>query len=499
MRKLWASCAVVLLIFASCSGNDTEQTEIEDGYANQDVVDVVEELFVRLAIANDEFLSGFDGIVEFNYNYFRVAHNGLISDFNGGNRFTIWSNQDMRNFWLMTVGSAHVSGQTIFAPSNIFEVGDVFVGDALLLYNHVSYSSFGRHGFSFIDDSGVRRYYTFRQGHANNNWVIAEFENRTDDMSEWWQQQPRPVYTFESLIAPTEPMPNAEWRTELLAAAGISEYGFNAAVAFLSGFDTFFEPVFEARFDWGSSGRVPRGYSGRIPFSDRGVLTYDRPDIVLERMAGFFDRNNNKITEVPWLFAVDVLWEDASEGHLYYHAHSFYLFDFDGSGIPFIIVNFLNADAIGQRGDTGSIFIIYRYIDGEYRLLEQAPQTTRFEGVDFRGSNIMGEELIVFEDDLGRLIFFTQDWWVNAYQHVVFDAAQAVFYEIASIDFDGPWGEWSEHHWRQWGEDDRGIWSLKDSWINHSPTIFGTDIGLTLLHPFNDLRDEMMVYLLYIR
>lgn len=99
------------------------------------------------------------------------------------------------------------------------------------------------------------------------------------------------------------------------------------------------------------------------------IITGEIPEIyiaILEDQPGtgqgFFTREGNQITEAPWLLVEtfqgsDLIWTELR------YANDFRLFDFNGNGIPDILVHF---NQIFEGGYAG-VYRIFRYIDGEYR------------------------------------------------------------------------------------------------------------------------------------
>jgi len=486
--------AFALMLLVACGGDDEsvyfDEHVYENGNGKSNSNNYDTEIWQSIWVVetDEEFLKTFDTVREFNYNEVRTLRDGLIGGFDGGKRLSIWMDFDVTDFSVIVVDRILVNEEEIFGSfGNLGTIAELEAGSVFLIDNYVISWGFPRSGISFIDPCGARRYYMLLQG-INNNWRLDEFENRQQEFGEWR------LSWWENAIEPSIAVPNSELREELLEKTGISEYGWQVAVDFLSGFDTLFEPVFNNAFGMQTGG----SYWAFDRIRGREVITYDPPNIFFDfEVIGFLDRHKNRITDVPWIY-VDNGWE--------FYAHSVRLYDFDGNGIPDIFVNFIAVQHVQQIG----IYNIYRYMGGEYRLLEQ--RTVMLDGRVLPYVNI-GHDFRVFTDDLGRLIAFSEPSFVfdGAYHHLVFDGEKAIFNRIledtpnegvAWEEYVEAWRIWFEHHWSVWEiveEISLHAHVQTDSWLDHSPTIFGTDISLTLMHPFDELRDEMMVYLIYNR
>jgi len=216
---------------------------------------------------------------------------------------------------------------------------------------------------------------------------------------------------------------------------------------------------------------------------------------------GFFNRDG-RIYDAPWLNINE--WEDmyGQIRRQYHYANYFWLFDFDGSGIPVVFVH-MNQDF---DGGYAGFYRVYKFADGEYRQLEMRlfidGEQWQREWAEERQPWIpgpwigwLGSSQHLFMDELGRIIAFTNDAHyrgIARYLHMTFSDEYLDFHLIAQMG-EGEYDAWMEHHWSVWDQYGRGE---LDGWLNHSPTIFGTDISITLIESLVDLEEEMMELIL---
>ena len=237
----------------------------------------------------------------------------------------------------------------------------------------------------------------------------------------------REVYVAELVRAAAEreqeqpaPAPTPAPEPEL----PISDYGREAATEFLSGFTSIFQPRRGLRdsrtgnfyaFDsearqWVEAGSLP---PEEIPLVFQGGVTDGVPDNWFSDSWGaffdgknFYDRSGNTITDALFMHPA------RSPQIEYSLAFSFQLFDFDGDGIPEIVVEFLSMGVIdgGWDGRWGTAsfgpFVLYRYIDGTYREMGEIPALGR-------GSSGFAE-LIITVNEYGELFAESGHdaaWW----------------------------------------------------------------------------------------
>ena len=485
MKRFWVLFIVMmLLVLVACgdNGNDTEINNGEDSSQfDEPKAEESTELSIQITTTTTELLTTFEHVHEFNYNEVRAVRDGLISDFSGGVVLVIYSTKPLYELSIITVNRAWIGNSEILMPVDFFDIGDIGSGERTKVHNFVGGGSFPRSGISFLDDD-IRRYFVISRD-EEGKWLLTEFPNRNSELPSWrWESQ---RYSFDDLqITPATRPPDINLRRELLANAGISEYGWQVAVDFLRDFETLFEPVWRVRGDSFYRFSIAHG---------RSILSYDHPEIYfdfgwttdgfVEENRGFFDRDGNSLADMPWICVE-------------HYANYFRLFDFDGTGIPDIFVHF------SQMRETSYIgfYEIFRYFDGEYRLLEMS--SIGADGGVHPWAHL-GSWHSFFIDDLGRLIAYVGgELGDNVYNHVVFDGKKVRLYRIVEPR-DGRedgWHSWSTHHWSIWERSHEGNrYEAVDGWLFHSPVIYSTDIGLTSLNSFDDLRDEMMAYLLYNR
>lgn len=449
---------------------------------------------VEIARKDAVHLDFFDNLHEFDYTAVRDARSLSADSYQPHTSpytLIIWSSQPMRDVTVVTLGSMLVNGASTHVAIDSFPIADeLHVRDGLVISNYASLVTSGWSGISFVDEYGVRRYFSISYRLHAGDFRLWEFDSRgylwPEGRPPWWAwaydaDDVRPyLHSWSSNWHNLESdfgAPCYERRAELLAQAGISEYGWRVAADFLRGFDSLFMTVGLPMTAWDAdrSIGVPLGRYVNW-FGAGGVLNtlYERPDIVFigghvyGYDTGFFDRDSNQITDVPWL----------TEWHF---VNYFRLFDFDGSGIPDIIVHFMQT----FEGCYGGFYQIFRYVDGEFAAIEM---TAYFDGEPSRWLNF-GSSHDLFLDETGRIITFTASALSgNEITHLVLTDDRAEFHHLLG---EFCWYEWRKHHWHLMESTPYGSIFI-DDWLNNSPTIFGTDIGITPLEPFYGLGAEMM-------
>jgi len=404
----------------------------------------------------------------------------------------------MRDVTVMTLGVIELNGASrVHVPFDSFSIAaEVQVHEGLVINNYTGLGTAGWSGISFVDEYDVRRYFSIHYWPSSGDLRIREFENR----SYLWPEGRLPWWTWVQGANDIEPYlfnwsrdywlnprrdfdaPCYDRRAELLEQAGISEYGWQVAADFLRGFDSLFTTVGFPRVTWDRESGAARmeGYHAWFGEIDPDV----RPEIVFfssyiaDHDVGFFDRDGNQITGVPWL----------GEWH---YANYFSLFDFNSSGIPDILVHYHQT----FEGSYGGFYRIFRYIDGKFAALEM---TTYFDGEPFHRWLSFNSIHDLFLDETGRIITLLESELVGfEITHLVLTDNRAEFHHLLDwAYFD--WYEWQEHHWRLTEDTPFGR-ILIDDWLANNPTIFGTDIRITPLDPFYDLGAELMAYLQYTR
>ena len=463
------------------------------------------ELRIQIDFADDDFLSSFDRVHELDYSLVRKARSGVDDGLSGGERLMIWANQPLRDFVVLLIGNDFIDNETFFIPIDSFGmVAELKPSEAFVINNYFGLGTLPWSGVRFVDENSVTRYFTFQQSMYDGSWGFREFENRTDELPDdwtpsesWWRNESTRVCAVFDVPAPSPVL-----RALLLEEAGISEYGWQVAAEFLREFDSLFAGVYREDFRWDESSRtvVPTGRFWRWGrMSHQSITTYEPPKISFLQTSGenwdrigFFDQHGNRIEEAPWAY-IQRFESDWGGGptvsYSYHYANYFKLFDFNNNGIPDIIIHFNQT----FEGCYGGFYRIFRYVNGEYRMLEMAA----YDAYGEETWVIFGTVNDLFVDADGKIISFIDSALSDMrYDHLVLSDTRAEFRTIISVGDN--WEDWQEHHWTIW-EHTQYSSSLIDSWIFHSPTIFMTDIPITHFLPFEDLGEELFVYLQYQR
>ena len=445
-----------------------------------------DELVVYLDFLCEDALADFDYVHQFDYRAVRGFLGGIdpreIEEWSGG-RLMMRINQPVADFYVQLVGNDFIDGNLAFIPiANFGLIRELSPDCVIVINNYMGIGTMPWSGVTFTDMQGNRRYFTMMQNQAYPNyggmWIVREFENRADelpaDWESWWRDD----------FAP----PCDARRAGLLADSGISEYGFLAAANFLADFTTLFEPVTWMSYDPGDG--IRRFTFGWDELNRTVIRSYRPLGIHLqhtEQGAIFIDRAGNLISDAPWIYrrhweTYDPWINTTHEGYELYFVNYFMLFDFDDTGIPDIVMHFHQT----FEGCYGGFYRIFRYFDGEYRMLDAVqyqPDGENWGWVLFGSSNSF------FTDADGRIITFIDSALSGAeYTHLILTDTHSELHTLP-IEFD--WNAWVEHHWQNWQKNQYGQMVLIDSWINHNPVIFGTNIAITPLLPFADLADEM--------
>ena len=292
-------------------------------------------------------------------------------------------------------------------------------------------------------------------------------------------------------------MNSAEGRAILLEQSGISEYGLQVATDFLIGFTSIFTGVVQAETykndDWISTGiGTGRFILGWDSENQKVITTYEVPEIyyaLSERgIRGVYDKYGNQINDAIWLQAFH-----GEQRSSYFYASHFTLYNFDNGGIPVIFIFFRPIFDGMDTAPTGS-YTIFIYVDGEYQELEW--RNHEEPSWPWTSSWVIGRGHQLFFDDEGRIVTFSNDiahGTFSGYEHLVLTNQYATLYPIVIRGYDDG-AAWQTHHWYLW-DDREDSWGMADSWLNHSPTIFGTGISIVPIYPLIDLGTELYSYL----
>jgi len=539
MRKFIAIAVIsaVLLILTACGReaayvpNNTqypeyqprvtpEPTKDEDTSPLQSTFVAEEELIIQITTATDEFINGFDRVHKLDYGVVRTARGDdhTTIELDTGLSLMIWINQPVTDFEVLLLGHDIINDQLIYIPIESFGlVSELPPTEAFVITSYAGNGTMPWSGVTFIDENGIKRYFWMQQNQGypqyGDFWFIREFENKNGQLPEGWRPD-RMGAQFAELTAILGwelglAMSNAElnaaepsppWRDIVLADSGISDYGWQVAADFLMEFTSIFTRVGRREYVW-DSGRnvtVPTGrfMLGWDPITHQAITTDEAPEIYFAQISGspyaFFDRHGNAVTGAPWVYAqrFESFW--GGEYHVSYshhYANYFMLFDFDSIGIPDIIVHFQQT----FEGCYGGFYRIFRYANGAYHMMEMTAFSSgeQLEWVSF------GTTHELFLDEGGRIIVFTNNEMTGSgYDHLVLTGSRAEFHHIEMPNH--TWEEWHDYHWTEW-EHTPYASNMVASWRDSNPIIFGTDIALTPLYPFEDLGVELYMYASYFR
>ncbi|MCL2564463.1 MAG: hypothetical protein FWE24_01460 [Defluviitaleaceae bacterium] len=507
MRKFILSAVSVfsIVVLTACNGNTNTAEQVQNTQITLPVssaelqpttagnpLDVGFE--IQIALVSDDSLNTFERILELDYSIVRAARDGIDNGLTNGENLVIWANQPLRDFSVLLIGNDFINDEIFFIPVESFAfVSELSPEEAFVINNYFGLGTLPWSGITFIDENDIKRYFTIQQSMYDGSWHLHEFENRTDELPDdwepWWEQS----LTEASAEFILEPSP--ELRAALLEASGISEYGWQVAAEFLSGFDSLLVGVYREDFRWDENSRttIPTGSFTRWDNAGWEVITtYEQPEIsfIGSQGGGFFDISGNKIEEAPWAYIQRFEEDWRGEpiiSYSHHYANYFKLFDFNHNGIPDILIHFNQT----FEGCYGGFYRIFRYINGAYRILEMV-------AYDVNGNElwvIFGTVNELFVDADGRLISFIDSELSDMrYDQLVLTDTHAEFRTI--INAVDNWDEWREHHWTEW---DHNYSRAIDSWVLHNPTIFMTDIPITPLLPFEGLGTELLAYLKYQR
>lgn len=244
-------------------------------------------------------------------------------------------------------------------------------------------------------------------------------------------------------------------------------------------------PVRTGRFMlWHGQGEI---FGMAVDYEPQGIFFVPEATHGHHRLVFYY--NNDRVDYAPWLI-VQHFAEHGIEWATHHFAEYFRLFDFDGSGIPDILIHFRQIFEGGYAG----FYRIFRYIDGEYRMLEMAAYDKNGEPLpDWQAWIGQGHELL--QDSYDRLIVFVNSEYhgLLRYHHLVFIDTHAELHLVVEPDNEQLL-EWQKHHWPGFVVTEEGWhdWANATSWLEKDyPTIFGTDIVLARIPSLTDLEREI--------
>ena len=272
----------------------------------------------------------------------------------------------------------------------------------------------------------------------------------------------------------------------------ISEHGWQAAADFLSPFTSLFTGVGRMETVWDAERHVdvPTGrfLMGWDNVHHQPIFADETPEFYFGHTdtgtPTFFDRQGNRITEAPWAYiqrfeGFYTQYGEPTVSYSHHYANYFKLFDFDHDGIPEIFIHFQQT----FEGCYGGFYRIFSYVDGEYKMLDMVA----FLDGEPQAWVFFGSVHELFTDADGRIITFVDNGlFTGEYTQLVLTESRAEFHHLADAH---NWDAWQAHHWQVWEG------TLIDSWLFHNPTLFGTDIAITPLLPFEDVGAELYAYL----
>ena len=280
---------------------------------------------------------------------------------------------------------------------------------------------------------------------------------------------------------------------EVAPQINLGEYGYHAQVAaeFLSQMTSIFTGVFREQVDWSSGEPVGTGeFWGWDNVNRVQIITDEMPEIALmtlgDRRLGFFGKDGERIYEAPWMSTYQ-----SGEWSTSFYASYFRIMDLDDNGIPEILIHFQQTFDGGYAG----FYRIFRYVDGEYRILELRGVS---DGETQERIGLGGRHRF-FRDALGRTVAHTDSMYhgMLKYEQLTILNGTAEFHLLLEMDGDN-WEAWESFHWITF-DNATGRWEIADAWFLNEPTIFGTDIALAIIEPEHAIEvaitKEIMRYL----
>ncbi|MCL2587887.1 MAG: hypothetical protein FWD84_00580 [Oscillospiraceae bacterium] len=189
MKKILTLLLILGFIFTLAACNDVDTPELTQAPMETPPVESsydeeYEDLILQIAPADDALLATFDS-------YFEMDHPSAYVASGGGISIAIWANIPLQNFSFMTFGNDILGEETIFIPIDTFgTVEELLPGQGFVIHPYIGLGSLPWTGVTFVDPNGVQRYFALAQNQAypehGGQWVIWEFENRTDELPADW-------------------------------------------------------------------------------------------------------------------------------------------------------------------------------------------------------------------------------------------------------------------------------------------------------------------------
>jgi len=166
--------------------DEKDEDSIEDtAYETQDVEELrglpILPSFVWVEDANHESIYDFTVLHEFDY--FQV--DGFHSEWS----IVMWADVLMGEFSIITLTHEFVEEELyIFVEESWLVADEIWVGDALVIHGYHGSGTLPISGFSFVDEEGETRYFTFMEnmGYPYDpgpyRWIMLEFDGSTGEL-----------------------------------------------------------------------------------------------------------------------------------------------------------------------------------------------------------------------------------------------------------------------------------------------------------------------------
>jgi hypothetical protein len=194
-----------VLLLAACAGGEETQNPITASDLAQEPPQEeandsaeFEELNLQIAQASDDLLSAFSHLHEFNYTHINDPQfDGYKTDLD----LVVWANVPLRDFAMLSFGNDTLDDELIFIPLDTFgQIDELMPGHAFVINSYYTIGTLPWSGVTFIDESGLRRYFAINEGwsdegegESESEFHIWEFENKThelpSDWTPWWEEE----------------------------------------------------------------------------------------------------------------------------------------------------------------------------------------------------------------------------------------------------------------------------------------------------------------------